>query len=302
LGLLATVLLSAAGCLPSVQSEPNLSDDEIVKLVSGIALNANVSCDDIKAAFGMPHVPTVETPAELNVEFEEVRLPNGRGAELRVWYMPAALDRGTVILSMGAVGDMSCFLFIGDMLYLHGWSVVMYDPQGFGGSSGEPNVQSLYGDLATVVAWTGERTGRSQFTLMGVSIGTVPTVAYAVDHPEQVNAVVLDGPISLRDEMARFRGTFGTAYADALRVLDPQLLFDNTVPALRQPVLAMLYGQDEFVTSSVFEQLAATSSADVKTVWFEDLGHARGPYLASSRYFYELDQFLIDIYERSPAD
>jgi hypothetical protein len=303
----SVLLLSVAGgvgCAPTVTPDENLSDDELLKLVSSFALNASITCDDIKASFGMPHVPSVATPGGLGLPYEEVFVENRAGNALRVWYVPATLDRGTVVLSMGAIGDMSCFLFIVDMLYLHGWSTVIYDPQGFGGSEGEPSVTALYSDFRTVIDWTRTRVGDTPLTLYGVSIGTIPSVAYAADHPGKIRAVILDAPISLRDELERFRTVLGTALEGTLHALDEELLLENTLPRLEAPALAILYGLDEYVSSSKFEALAAASEADVAVHWFPELGHARGPYLGSASYFYLVDQFLNDPagWQASPAD
>lgn len=302
--LLLVSVAGLVGCAPTVTPDEDLSDGELLKLVSSFALNASISCDDIKASFGMPHVPSVATPGGLGLPYEEVFVANRAGNDLRVWYVPAALDRGTVVLSMGAIGDMSCFLFIVDMLYLHGWSTVIYDPQGFGGSEGEPSVTALYSDLRAVLAWTRERVGDEPLTLYGVSIGTIPIVAYAADHPDEIRAVILDAPISLRDELERFRTVLGTAFESTLHALNEELLLENTLPQLESPALAILYGLDEYVSSSKFEALADASGADVAVQWFPELGHARGPYLSSASYFYLVDQFLNDPagWQPPPAD
>ena len=59
-------------------------------------------------------------------------------------------------------------------------------------------------ELEAVLDWTLEYTGREQVTLMGVSLGSIPSVSHAVLRPDDVNAVILDGVISLRIEAERF--------------------------------------------------------------------------------------------------
>jgi hypothetical protein len=193
---------------------------------------------------------------------------------------------------------MACFLFVAQLLRFDGWSVVLYEYQGFGGSTGTPNITGLYTDLEAVMDWTLARTGLPQVTLMGVSIGTVPAVAHAANRPDLVNALILDAPIALEHEVERFEFLLGGDPAPYLALLDARLLMTKELPRVTQPLLAFTYGQDEYLTSRVyFADMATTCPCAWTIVRFEELPHARAPYLATAKYFYAVDQFLASVWE-----
>ena len=295
---LALFLLAlVAGLQTSCLQEPVIPQADFLKAMNAVVLAPQLTCDELKHYFGVPYVPTVDNPGALGVDYEEAFVPTVDGQMLRVWYIPAATDRGTIVLSMGAVGNMSCFLFVAQLLRFDGWSVVLYEYQGFGGSTGKPNVTTLYTDLEAVMDWTLARTGRAQLTLMGVSIGTIPAVAHAAERPELVNALILDAPIALDHEVDRFALLLGGDPAPYLAQLDDRLQLTKELPKVHQPLLAFTYGQDEYATSrQFFAGMVTTCPCAWTIVRFEALPHARGPYLATAKYFYAADQFLAGVW------
>ena len=135
---------------------------------------------------------------------------------------------------------------------------------------------------------------------MGVSIGTVPTVAHAALRPEDVNAVVLDGAISLRIEVERFEWLLAGIIEPFVSQFDSTMMLAEQIRHMEQPTIAFVYGQDEYATSANLARLMAQSPATVTIVEFPDLPHARGPYLETATYFYELERFLTSVWSPLP--
>ena len=133
------------GCVPLVP------EGVFLRLASDFALDPTKTCDELKEDFNVPRLTTVADPGGIGLEFEEAYVANAAGHLLRVWYIPNPESRGTIVLSNGAVGEIACYLLIPLMLHGEGWSFVMYDFQGFGGSGGTANLVSLYGDLGAVL-------------------------------------------------------------------------------------------------------------------------------------------------------
>ena len=78
-----------------------------------------------------------------------------------------------------------------------GHMVVSYDARGHGESDPAPSDQGygypeLVADLETVVAAT---VGEGPFALAGHSMGAHTSVAYALEHPQRLKALVLAGPV-----------------------------------------------------------------------------------------------------------
>jgi pimeloyl-ACP methyl ester carboxylesterase len=199
-------LICACAPVPTVETP---TTDELGRLISNLLLRPEITCEVLRATFAVEYLPIVETPDQAGMAYEEHWVSTEDGELLRTWYLPTRLDRGTVVFSLGASGSMPCYLFITRLLVHNGWSVVMYEYRGFGVSSGEPNINALHTDLAAVLDWTIKYTGRESVTLLGVSLGTLPSVAVAVDRPDIVNGIVLDSPASMGLEVARFARALG---------------------------------------------------------------------------------------------
>ncbi len=292
--LVMTVLLSvSAGCLPLI------SEDEFLSRVNDLALSPELTCEVLKVDFGVPDLPTVQDPSELGIAFEEVRVPTSNGQTLRAWYIPAEPDRGTVLLAYGAVGEMRCYLMFAKYLHADGWSLVMYDLEGFGGSTGAPSLNTLITDHDAVLDWTLARTGRPQVTLMGVSLGTIPSVAQAAARRAVVNAVVLDGVISLRVEVERAWLLIGGRVEQYLALFDERLQLDRQITGVYQPILAVVYGQDAYATPAEIHGILSHAPGEITLSEFPMLPHARGPYLDTQTYFARLQAFLAQIWAKS---
>jgi hypothetical protein len=292
MSVLAGLLLSmAGGCIPLIPK------DEFLSRANDLALSPELTCEQLRVDFGVPDLPTVNDPAELGIAFEESSVTTANNQTLRVWYVPAEPDRGTILLTYGGVGEMRCYLLLTKYLHADGWSMVMYDLEGFGGSTGQPSLGTLVTDHNAVLDWTLARTGRPQVTLMGVSVGTIPSVAQAAARPEAVNAIVLDGVISLRLEVRRARLLIGGMVEQYMSLFDRSLQLDQQITGVYQPIFAVVYGHDEYATPGQIREILARAPGQVTFSEFPDLAHARGPYLDTETYFARLEAFLARIWE-----
>lgn len=292
IGLL-TLLSLTTSCNVSV---PTVGQDNFLAALSSFALSPEIPCDQLTRSFGFGHVPTVSDPSGIGIPFDEFAVTSSSGESLRVWHVPSDFDRGTIIFSMGAVADISCYLYITYNLWFNGWSMVLYDFEGFGGSSGETDITTLQADLESVLEWTLQHTGREQVTLYGVSVGTIPTVAVANAYRDQINGVILDSSIDIPTELERFQPLLSDPPSSYIPLIEDRLQLRITLTELTQPTLAFTYGLDEYLTSSVLLDLLAETPADVTVAEFPELGHARGPYLGTAAYFYRLEEFLSGVW------
>ena len=283
---LLPLLLVPAGCIPLIPP------DRFLAVASDFALAPEWTCEELKVVFGVPELSTVRDPAGIDLAYEETYVTTAAGESLRVWYIPAPEERGTILLAYGAVGELPCYLLLAKYLVPNGWSMVMYDFQGFGQSTGDPSLTSLMPDHDAVLEWTLARTGRPQITLLGISIGSVPTVAQAVRRPEVVNAVILDGTISFRSQLERFQVWIGGRVREYLDLLGPALDLETQITQVHQPILAFVYGFDEWTPPQRIRSILARAAGDVSIHEFPQLPHARGPYLATDTFFAEVEQFL----------
>jgi pimeloyl-ACP methyl ester carboxylesterase len=209
--------------------------------------------------------------------------------------MPTALKRGTVIVSIGASGSMPCYLYTIELLLDNGWSVVTYDYRGFGGSGGKPSLADLVPDAHTVLDWTLNRTGGTEVTLMGISLGSIPSIAVAVQRPASVNGVILDSPVALGLEIQRFGFLLGDPGL-YVSFLDPLLLSENIVQGLSTPLLVLMNENDWLTPPAQTELLYELAQSPKELARFPDIGHARGVFRDTEYYSFRVESFLARVW------
>jgi pimeloyl-ACP methyl ester carboxylesterase len=290
--LLAILTMLPAGCAPEAALDP----DQAVELLSGVALRPDWSCERLRAYYRVDYLPCVDNPGEIGLPYEETWVPVTPDLAVRLWYLPTELDRGTVILSNGNGASSPAYLFAARLLTRNGWSVVMYDYEGFGLSDGQPSITTIVRDLPAVLDWTRARTGRTRVTLMGVSLGSIPSIAVAATRPEAVNGLVLDSPVALEAQISRFDFLIGGRGAWLSDQLDPRLLTDRMIAQVRQPVLIFLHGRDTIATPATVQMLFNRAAGPKTLVRFPELDHARGQFQRTNEYVRRIEEFLTGIW------
>lgn len=294
--LITLTLFICAGCVPI----GSFGQKDLLTSLSDLILQPDYTCDQLREQFGVTYLPPADNPAEAGLDYEEHWLEVDSETLLRVWYLPTNLNRGTVVYSCGNTGPMACYLYTADLLTANGWSVVMYEYEGYGLSDGEPSLGTLSRDLEAVVEWTTEYTGRKQVTLMGMSLGSVPSVSVAVKHPSKVNAVILDSPIALAAQIERFGYAIGGRTSELIRQLDAELLSDVLIAWLEQPLLIFLHEHDILATPETVEVLYNRANGPKTVVRFPELGHALSQFMKTDVYLYHLDTFLTEAWSANP--
>lgn len=284
--LLVTGLAGLSGCGAVIPL------NQFLDVANGFALAPHKSCQVLADEFGLPNIEGLNSPADVGLGYIETHVPVDDQRSLRVWYVPAAESQGVVVLSYGAVGEMTCYLWIVLNLVERGWSVAMYDFSGFGGSTGSPSLLHLLEDGRAAVEWARPFAEDGRVVLMGISLGTIPSITYAAEHPEAVAGIVLDGPISLQAEVGRFGFLLGFRPDDYLALLPSEILVRDQIGQVTRPLLAFTYGRDEFASGAIAADLLANSGGPVQIHRFETLPHVRAPYFAGDEYWPTLAAFL----------
>lgn len=280
------------GCAPLTLPQKS----EVLNTLSAVLLTPDRSCDELAGYFGLTFLNTVRTPDQLGLDFDEQWAVGKNGNVLHIWQIRASFNRGTVVLSAGAAGDMACYLFPARLLVDNGWSVIMYDYQGFGQSEGSPSLATLTDDLETVVDWSRVLTGHERLTLMGISIGSIPSIAVAVRRPDAVNAVIIDSPVALGAELDRFGFLFGGRVNDIVALIDEELVSELIVADLTQPLLVFMSERDTVTPPYTVELLFANAGGPKDIVRFPNIDHALGPYVNTALYTFHLESFLTRIW------
>lgn len=140
------------------------------------------------------------TPDSLGLDYTMYLIETPDKAKIKVWFLNAhdSVDNGnTLILSYGDAGNMSYWLNQAVVLNQNGYSVVLFDYRGFGGSSDfEMNPNQLYynefsTDLISVIKWSKQNLSYNKLGLLSFSMGTIMSTIAA--QTEQVDFIVGEG-------------------------------------------------------------------------------------------------------------
>lgn len=294
-GMLAITTVTIWSCASLIEIETPTTE-ELGQFISNLLLSPEVSCESLRSAFDVEYLELADTPDEAGMPYEEHWISTEDGELLRTWYLPTQLDRGMVILSMGASGELPCYLLHARLLVHNGWSVVMYEYRGFGLSSGETDINSLHTDLTAVLEWTVDYTDRDAVTLYGISLGTIPSVAIAVERPELVNGVVLDSPAAMELELARLTRVLGDQTQEIIEQLALPLRMTDLAWSLERPLLVLQGAQDAITPLWSVEIVFERAPGSKELVLFSDLGHAGAAFHDTGTYTFHLERFLSELW------
>lgn len=305
-----TILIAAsigaccAGCVRTPPPIPPPANSKALDAVlTELLLDPSVTCEELQQSFHLEYLDLVDNPGDLGLDYDEIFVSVDPQTSLRVWDIHSALDRGTVVFSMGAVANLSCYLFTARLLANNGWSVVMYEYRGFGRSTGVPDLSTLEDDLSAVLDWVLARNGGEPVTLMGLSIGTIPTVSVAVQRPEDVNGVILDSPVALGELLKNFNWILRDQTQTFINLARPGVLSENIIQNLQAPLLILAGDRDQLTTFSSVQLLYDRAGGPKKLVVFPGVTHARARFDDTGRYTSEVEKFLSDVWnQRVPIE
>ena len=292
-----TTLLTSSCIL--VPSSDTLTAEDLNVLLSELICYPEMTCEELRTMFDVEYLPIVDYPDEIGINYEEHWISTDDGQTFaRYGTCRRGSIAGTVILSIGSVGNLACYLFVARLLIDNGWSVVMYEYRGFGGSSGRTDLFALHADLSAVLSWTVHNTGRSQATLLGISLGSIPSVSVAAEHPEQVNGVILDSPVALGAEIERFENFLGKRTQEIIDRLPLNLVSEAVIKDLRDPLLIFRSMIDNITPPESVQLLYDNAPGLKEMVTFPTLEHADGPYHDTGAYSYYMEAFLSRLWDQ----
>lgn len=150
-----------------------------------------------KAHAHPPHQPLCcNTPADYDLEFEDVSFETADGLTLQGWYVPS--ENGAAVLLLHGIGSTRVMMLgIGDALAQAGYGVLLFDLRSHGTSEGDvlPFGGSEAEDVHAAVAYLQARSevDPDRIGALGWSLGAQVAIMGATADSD-VKAVVADGP------------------------------------------------------------------------------------------------------------
>lgn len=249
-----------------------------------------------------PQADLTLTPLDLELAYEEVRIPVGDG-HIYGWWLPNDAPQDLSLLYFhGNGGNISTNLQKAAAFQAQGFSVLLIDYRGYGHSSGPfPSEARLYADARA--AWDYLTQTRSlppqSILLFGHSIGAAVAIDLALAQPEAA-ALIAEGAFANLKTLARSAG-YGWVPLDLL--LTQRFENDRKVPHLQVPVL-YIHGLDDDIVPPTSAAALYELTPTPKQLWLlEEAGHNNFLEAAGAdRYGQKVWHYLGEITDLSNPD
>lgn len=251
-------------------------------MVSVLFVNGCVS-----GSIYFPRRSVDHTPAELNLEYENVTIETADGVKLTGWMIPARNPRGTVLFCHGNGGNVSDCLDTILTANRLGLTMFVFDYRGYGHSEGIPTEQGTYADADA--AWdhlvTDRKVHPRDIVIWGRSLGASIAARTAAHHPAGV-LIIESAFVSIR-ELARDRFPWVPSW-----VLDGYV-YDTQQELLKVdvPVLVIHSPDDEIIPFRHGKVLYDSIRGPKSFVEIRG-SHNRGFVLSRDMYESHIDEFI----------
>ena len=229
-----------------------------------------------------------DTPADVGVPFQDVRIQTADGETLHAWWLERSDARAQVVFFHGNGGNLSLWLDILNELPRRGFSVLAIDYRGYGDSTGRPSERGLYRDAEAAVRVFRERLRKDGIPTIywGRSIGS-PVAAHAASQSKP-DALVLETPMPDARSVLRSNPVlWALSFFSSYRFPTSQLLdgFDG-------PLLVIHGDSDSIVPFNVGRQVFDRAATRRKTfVAIPGADHNDLHLVNPALYWTSIDQF-----------
>lgn len=129
---------------------------------------------------------------------EDVYFKTVDGKKLHGWFFRSANPRGVALLHHGNGGNLTTYLNFIELFLMTGYSVLVYDYEGYGKSEGSPTLQGILrdGDAAYSYLRDTMKVKSSDIVNVGISLGTAPA-SYLASKSESKGLILLSPYSSL---------------------------------------------------------------------------------------------------------
>ena len=227
------------------------------------------------------------TPNNISLDFKNVTLASGQADNISAWYVPARNERGTVLFCHGNAGNMADRLYSIQQFHKLGLSVLIFDYNGYGLSSGKPSEENTYQNaLAGWEYLTKEREiSPGRIVLFGRSLGG----AVAVWLAEQVNAKALIIESTFTSVPDTGKHYFPFSPVRALCRYDYNSL--RRIKKIRLPIL-VIHSRNDDVIPYAHGRTLYEAAPEPKQFLELKGNHNEGFAVTGDRYVSQIDAFL----------
>ena len=240
-----------------------------------------------------PESELVATPADIGMEFEDVRFETRDGVQLHGWFVPAMERELVVLFCHGNAGNISQRLETIEVFHNLGLSVFIFDYRGFGQSQGgAPSEQDTYRDARA--AWNylqeNKQIAPENILLWGRSLGG--PIAAAMAKENNPGGLVLESTFtSLTEVGEKIYPFLPVRRFSKYRYPTREFLQDTSCP-----VLIMHSSEDELIAYSFGQELFDTAKEPKRFLEMQG-GHNEGHLVSGEDYTGAVKGFVSELVE-----
>ena len=214
------------------------------------------------------YYPTKDYKKIENINYEEIFF-NIDTVKLHCLFLkPDKIANTTIIFFIGSSGNVSYYTSITKPLANAGYQVIMFDPRGYGKSTGIPTHINIASDAQIILdsILKKEEIKDTRIIVYGVSMGTQVATKIAKDNQDKIHALILDGPMSSFTDIALASAPAEQKQVISQYVTSPYSAKEDIKEIKNMPKLIIHSKEDESIP---FEQgeLVYKNANQPKNMW-----------------------------------
>lgn len=235
----------------------------------------------------LPSRTLAGTPAQMGLEYEELRITTADDIRLHGWYLPATQARGTLLFLHGNAGNISHRLDSLQIFHNLGLNVLLFDYRGYGESEGRPDEAGTYRDAEAAWDYLVTKRGESprRIVLFGRSLGA-SVAAWLATYSEPAALILESAFISVPELAADLYPWLPSRWLARLHYPTRDYLAQ-----VHCPVLVTHSSQDEIIPYRHGQALYQAAPEPKQFLPLEG-DHNSGFLQTGDRYLKTLHQFL----------
>jgi alpha-beta hydrolase superfamily lysophospholipase len=225
--------------------------------------------------FFFPSPERVITPKDIGLSYTQHEIRSSDGTSLITWFLPAQNEtRGVILYLHGNAQNISYHLSQVAWLPEQGFSVLLLDYRGYGGSEGSPSVPGALQDItAALDLLVSLNTTNKPVWILGQSLGGALATAALASSPlkNQIQGLILDSAPSdyrfiVRDTLQRSFFTYLFAYPLSYFV-DNEAAPRSLIAQIAPVSVLIIHGTEDTIVSPYHAEVLYNAALEPKQRW-----------------------------------
>jgi pimeloyl-ACP methyl ester carboxylesterase len=232
--------------------------------------------------------------------YETIHIQTVDAFNILTWHILPASDHKkniSIIISNSDAGNMTNWLWVGGNLAGLGFDVWLYDYRGFGESSDFPIEEDMLyyeefvEDLAAVVTEVKTAMPQNKICLLGYSMGTVISMKYLIENPNNIDFYIGDGHVYSPEIIAERLSIVYDEIIPLPKTVSQNINWKNVYENLKIPVM-LFHGSEDIVCNEEDIDKMTNEIKNLTIIPYTGK-HLMGFSVLKMDYLYNIESFLL---------